>query len=189
MLTQLPNDERSGLERLFGQKIVRLATAWRREIDLELRPFGMSDATWRPVFYLAVLPPPVNQTELARAMSIEAPSLARLMEVLERRDLITRTTDSADRRSKVVALTPRGIEVGRDVLAAVQAVASRLLAGLTIEELRLCVSLFDRVDGAIRVPAPRVSDGGMLHGVTSDEDAPDDGMLDITTAFGIRSVK
>jgi len=155
MLEHFHDDERGRLERLFGQKIVRLATAWRREIDFELRPFGMSDATWRPVYYLAVLPPPINQTDLARAMSIEAPSLARLMDVLERRDLIVRITDKSDRRSKVVSLTPRGAELGREVLVAVRTVAGRLLGGFSDDELRLCISLFERVDNATRAGTVR----------------------------------
>ncbi|GBQ66407.1 MarR family transcriptional regulator [Ameyamaea chiangmaiensis NBRC 103196] len=150
MLTQAQTEERSQLERRFGQKIVRLATAWRREIDVRLRPLGMSDATWRPIFYLAILPPPIHQTDLARAMSIEAPSLGRLLDVLEKRGLIARETDSRDRRSKRVSLTEEGTRFGREVLDAVHGVAGRLLADISVEELRLCAGIFDRVDSAAR---------------------------------------
>ena len=133
------------LRRRFSYRLVRLATQWRREIDLDLRQFGLTDATWRPLYYLRVLPAPVRQTDLARAMLVEAQSLVRLLDVLERRGLIHRDTDPDDRRSKLVSLTDAGVAMGETVLGVADDVAARFLDGVSDEALKECEAVFDQV--------------------------------------------
>lgn len=133
------------LRRRFSYRLVRLATQWRREIDLDLRQFGLTDATWRPLYYLRVLPAPVRQTDLARAMLVEAQSLVRLLDVLERRGLIHRDTDPDDRRSKLVSLTDAGVAMGETVLGVADGVAARFLEGVSDDALKECEAVFDQV--------------------------------------------
>lgn len=133
------------LRRRFSYRLVRLATQWRREIDLDLRQFGLTDATWRPLYYLRVLPAPVRQTDLARAMLVEAQSLVRLLDVLERRGLIHRDTDPDDRRSKLVTLTDAGVAMGETVLGVADGVAARFLEGVSDDALKECEAVFDQV--------------------------------------------
>ncbi|MCH4091586.1 MarR family winged helix-turn-helix transcriptional regulator [Acetobacter sp.] len=133
------------LRRRFSYRLVRLATQWRREIDLDLRQFGLTDATWRPLYYLRVLPGPVRQTDLARAMLVEAQSLVRLLDVLERRGLIHRDTDPDDRRSKFVTLTDAGVAMGETVLGVADDVALRFLEGVSDDALKECEAVFDQV--------------------------------------------
>lgn len=133
------------LRRRFGHRLARLATHWRREIDHDLRPFNLTDATWRPLYYLRSLPSPVHQTDLARAMSVEAPSLVRLLDVLERQDLIARDVDPEDRRSKLITLTEVGAELAERVLKAADDVGARLLAAVPDTALRGCLSVFEEV--------------------------------------------
>ncbi|AQS85628.1 MAG: MarR family transcriptional regulator [Acetobacter aceti] len=133
------------LRRRFSYRLVRLATQWRREIDLDLRQFDLTDATWRPLYYLRILPAPVHQTDLARAMLVEAQSLVRLLDVLERQGLIHRDTDPDDRRSKLVSLTDAGVAMGETVLGVADDVAVRFLDGVSDEALKECEAVFDQV--------------------------------------------
>ncbi|KFL89442.1 Transcriptional regulator, MarR family [Acetobacter malorum] len=93
--------------RSFGHRLARLAAIWRREIDADLRRFSLTDATWRPIYYLNFSEQPVRQTDLARSLSLEAPSLVRLLDVLEKRGFIVREIDEEDRRSKLVSIYGR----------------------------------------------------------------------------------
>ncbi|CUW48652.1 MarR family transcriptional regulator [Novacetimonas hansenii] len=142
----MADTERLERERSFRRRLARLGTAWRRQVDHDLRDYGLTEATWRPVLYLGLLMPPVRQTDLARALEIEAPSVARLLDVLERRGLVFRSRDEEDRRSKLVRLTQEGERIERQVRDAVDAVSHRLLSGISDSELTACYSVFDRIE-------------------------------------------
>lgn len=49
-----------------------------------------------------------SQTDLARAAQVEAQTMSRTVDRLEREGLVTREPDPSDRRRHVVAITPRG---------------------------------------------------------------------------------
>ena len=135
----------------------RLGAAWRREIDNELRQFGLTEATWRPILMLGALNPPVRQTDLARALEIEGGSLVRLLDLLERGRLIERIDDARDRRSKQVVITIEGERIYHQVYTACEAVGTRLLAAISPQEQALCRSVFDRIEQALLthgIPAP-----------------------------------
>jgi MarR family transcriptional regulator, transcriptional regulator for hemolysin len=137
---------------LFGRRMARAASMWRRQIDLELRPFGLTEASWRPLYYLGRLGESARQAELARALVIEGPSLVRLIDLLERDGLVLRQEDSQDRRSKLVRVTTEGRRVLRHVEAACAAVATRLLGAVSPAERAVCEALFDRIESAARAP-------------------------------------
>ena len=137
----------------FGRRMLRLGTAWRREIDQDLRRFGLTEATWRPILMLGMLPPPVRQTDLARALEIEGGSLVRLLDVLESNGLIERISDARDRRSNQVIVTAEGARIYRQVYEACEAVGARLLGDVSAHEQALCQAVFDRIERALLAPA------------------------------------
>ncbi|NHN84416.1 MarR family transcriptional regulator [Acetobacter musti] len=138
------------LRRRFGHRLARLATLWRRDIDHDLRRFNLTDATWRPLYYLRSLPQPVRQTDLARALSVEGPSLVRVLDVLEKQGLVSRDVDPDDRRSKLITLTSSGAAMANHVLQAADKVGSRLLEGVSDGTLRECLGVFDQVWAALQ---------------------------------------
>ncbi len=77
----------------------------RFSMDDKFKPLGVTDATWRALFYLDQVGDGVQQKELARVMGIEGPSLVRLLDNLESKKLIVRKMSKEDRRSKTIHLT------------------------------------------------------------------------------------
>ena len=55
----------------FGFRVARIARRLRQAVDAELRAYGLTDATWRPLAYVGKLGGGVRQKELATALSIE----------------------------------------------------------------------------------------------------------------------
>lgn len=53
----------------------------------------------------------INQQELANRTCKDKVSLSYLISNLEKKGLVTRTTDPADRRNKLIYLTPKGTEL------------------------------------------------------------------------------
>lgn len=129
----------------FGRHIYRVATAWRREIDQRVRAFGLTEATWRPLLYLGRLGDGQRQTDLATALMIEAASLVRLVDLLERGGLVERLEDTEDRRSKRVWMTEAGRETFAKVDRVHESLAEELVSDVSAEELALCDSVLRRI--------------------------------------------
>src|SRR5690242_21416963 len=119
----------------FGFNIARLSRRLRQAVDAELQMFGLTDATWRPLAYVGRLGEGVRQKELAQALGIEGPSLVRLLDDLERRGLIERREDGADRRARGIHLTPSGRELQKRLARISGMVQRRLLAAVDPADL------------------------------------------------------
>ncbi len=80
---------------------------WRRVIDRQLQPLGLTEATWLPLLHLARAAQPMRQKDLAASLSLDGSSVVRLLDGLESGGLVERCEDT-DRRAKTIHLTPLG---------------------------------------------------------------------------------
>jgi MarR family transcriptional regulator, transcriptional regulator for hemolysin len=104
----------------FGTLVARAARQWRRAVDRNLQPFGLTEATWLPLIYIARAPVPMRQKDLAAALTLDGSSVVRLLDALETSGLIERREGDPDRRAKTIALTARALShypAGRSRLA------------------------------------------------------------------------
>jgi MarR family transcriptional regulator for hemolysin len=153
------------MDPLFGFRISRIARRLRQAVDTELRAYGLTEATWRPLVYVARLGAGVRQKELAIALGIEGPSLVRLLDGLERRGLIERREDGSDRRARGIHLTPAGRALQRRVAKVSEAVQRRVLADVAPGDLAACDRVFATMDRALdeaATAAPPVPPAGRL---------------------------
>src|SRR3979409_2299153 len=130
----------------FGFRVARIARRLRQAVDAELRVLGLTEATWRPLVYVRRLGDGVRQKELATALSIEGPSLVRLLDNLERRGLIERREDENDRRGRRIPLTPPGRELARRAAKGGGAIQARLLAGVPLADLETCERVLETLE-------------------------------------------
>lgn len=72
-----------------------------------LRDHGLTEQQWRVIRALAAMEN-IDAGELARRSFLLAPSLTRILQHLERKNLVKRFSDSNDQRRSVFALTPDG---------------------------------------------------------------------------------
>jgi len=129
----------------FGIQLLRLGRSWRQAVDTELSRYGLTGATWRPLYHVGNLGGGVRLKDLAEALDMERPSLGQLVDRLERDGLVERACAPDDRRGKVIHLTPAGREIYCRTLRVGAEVAARLLADVSDEELAVCTSVFARV--------------------------------------------
>ena len=122
----------------FGFRVARIARRLRQAVDAELRVLGLTEATWRPLVYVRRLGDGVRQKELATALSIEGPSLVRLLDNLERHGLIERRADESDRRARGIYLTRAGRELAKRAAKVGGEIQARLLANVPVAELEAC---------------------------------------------------
>jgi len=132
-------------QQLFVPLLFNTRNRIRFAMDEAFKPLGITDATWRTLFYLSQTGDGVTQKELASVMGIEGPSLVRLLDSLEGKHFIERRPNPDDRRAKTVHLTSTGrrrIVEWRTVSARVR---EKLLAEISAEEIQCCVDVFQRI--------------------------------------------
>tara|TARA_R100000750_G_scaffold59216_1_gene47545 strand:+ start:673 stop:1161 length:489 start_codon:yes stop_codon:yes gene_type:complete len=78
-----------------------------------LRGIDVTEQQWR-VLRVVQEEGEIDATHLARAASVLAPTLTRILKTLESRDLITLRTDTTDRRRTQVSISTTGQTVLRD---------------------------------------------------------------------------
>ena len=78
-----------------------------------------------------------SQLALAQQIHYDKTRLIALLDGLVAVDLVTREPDPADRRARIVRLTPSGIQRHAAVRDAIRVVEERKLAGLSVEERRV----------------------------------------------------
>ena len=130
----------------FGFLVARIARRMRQAVDAEMRLVGLTEATWRPLMYLRTLGDGVRQKELATALSIEGPSLVRVLDNLERRGLIERREDETDRRARGIYLTGAGRDLAVRVAKVGAEIQTRALAKVPPADLEICQGVFDAIE-------------------------------------------
>lgn len=107
---------------------------WRRIIDEQLRPRGLSEAMWLPLLHLARATEAMRQKDLARSLSLDSSSVVRLLDGLEQAGLIERA-EHADRRAKTLRLTTAGKATVRKVETLLAKNREKVFSGLSAPQL------------------------------------------------------
>jgi len=136
------------IRQIFGRRLGYASRQWRRAVDERLLPFGLTEATWLPLLYVARGKTPMRQKDLADAVGIECSTLVRLIDALDHAGLIERRTDG-DRRVKLLSLTPRGRELVVRVEAATTEIRGEIFVGIGDGELAIALDVIDRISVAL----------------------------------------
>ena len=136
----------------FGLLLARLSRRLRQAVDAEMRLIGLTEATWRPLIYLRALGDGVRQKELATAMSIEGPSLVRLLDSLERRGFIERREDENDRRARGIYLTRTGRDLAVRAARIGNSLQTRLMAAVPAADLDVCERVLETLERELEEP-------------------------------------
>jgi MarR family transcriptional regulator for hemolysin len=129
----------------FGALVSRAARQWRRAVDRRLNPFGLSEATWLPLIYLARAAGPMRQKDLAAALTLDGSSVVRLLDALEASRLIERGEENNDRRAKLITITAQGWSIIKQVEIVARDVRNATLSGLSDDDLRHATHVLDTI--------------------------------------------
>lgn len=132
-------------EMLLTIKLVLAARLWRARVDERLRPVGYSSSRMETLGAIAAAPAGSTQSDVARRLRIEGPSLTRMVQLLERERLISRRTDPGDARSKLLETTPAGEAALDEIFGLSDAMRLRLLDGIDPAMLATVEAFFDEI--------------------------------------------
>jgi MarR family transcriptional regulator for hemolysin len=139
----------------IGQLLHETARVWRHKLDQRLQPLGLSQAKWRTIAHLAR--GHLTQRDLAQRLSIEEPTLARILRNLEDARWIKRENALHDRRCKTVHLQPKSSALLQKIEETARDLRHELLETIPAQDLQT----FLRVLTEIRNRAASVSTNGM----------------------------
>lgn len=140
------NDENADPREQFGFRLGRLARRWRARLDEKMRPHGLTQARWVVMLQLSRGGDGFQQKALAGFVGIEGPTLVHILDKLEKRALIERRQDKADRRGKTVHLTAEGWRMIEVIDAVAAEVRHEHLADISDGDLAHCLSVLERIE-------------------------------------------
>jgi MarR family transcriptional regulator for hemolysin len=123
-------------EESIGYWVVMTAHAFERALNEELAPHGITYRQWQVLGWLA-LEGELSQSQLVERLQIEAPTLAGILDRMERDGWISRRVDDGDRRKKLVRPTPRVRPVWAKIVAAARRVRAQATQAILPEQLEI----------------------------------------------------
>jgi DNA-binding MarR family transcriptional regulator len=127
---------------------IRTADMAFERIGRLLRPLGVSAAGGLVLGQLrdhgAMSP-----SELGDRLIVTRATVTGLVDSLERRGLVLRSANPADRRSLLVEITPAGLEVVQQVRTIIHRHETAWMSALSDAELRTCIALLHRIQDSI----------------------------------------
>lgn len=139
----------------LGQVLLLAARRWRTRLNERLRAAGQTDARCAALTEVGACPDGIVQRELARRLGVEEPTVVRLLDALEAQGLVERRAHDADRRAKVVRVTPAArpvIRQAQDVLAGLQ---EEMFADVDPSDLAVCLRVLGDLAGKLDRAEPR----------------------------------
>lgn len=124
----------SSSRRRFAVMLGQTTRLWRRVIDRELQPYGLTQATWLPLLYIARAETPSHQKALADAIGLDASAVVRLLDCLQKQGLIERR-EGTDRRFKEIHLTEQGLQQVEKVENIANKIRTQALEGLSEQDI------------------------------------------------------
>ena len=119
--------------------------AWRAKLDGRLRPLGLSQGKWRTLVHLSTGGDRLSQSELARRMGIEEPTLVGLLRRLETDGWIKRRDASHDRRCKNVCLARKSSPVLHQIFDTARQLRHQLIEDISERDLQTCMRVLMRI--------------------------------------------
>lgn len=114
----------------------RVAKSLSKAFGKRLEERGITRTQWIAIYYIGEMKG-ITQKELAEKMSATEASTARLVDRLEKNELVIRRKDSEDRRITKLTLTDKGKHFREDLIPLGEQFSNDITRGISEEELEI----------------------------------------------------
>ncbi len=118
-----------------GFLLWRVTLRWQRLVTKELRPLGLTHVQFVllvSAWWLGLHGEAPNQLAIARHADTNVKMTSEVLRKLEDKGLISSRSDMADRRAKVVQVTPEGIRLAEQAVMAVEKVDAEFFSAASL---------------------------------------------------------
>lgn len=144
-------------ESSIGYWITMSSHSYQQTLNDELAPFGITFRQFQVLAWLAY-DGELSQSELARRMMIEPPTLVGILDRMQREGWLERTHCSADRRRKRLALKAAAEPVWLKVVSCLTRVREQATHGMSEEEVSTLKRLLGKVQDNLAERSPTTSE-------------------------------
>ncbi|ACT08176.1 transcriptional regulator, MarR family [Dickeya chrysanthemi Ech1591] len=134
----------SSARRHFAIQLGQTTRLWRRVIDRELQPYGLTQASWLPLLFIAREEMPTHQKALAESLGLDASAVVRVLDNLQKQGFIERR-EGSDRRFREIHLTAVGLEQVKKVESIAGQVRNQALEGVSEPDIQQVSRIIDQV--------------------------------------------
>jgi DNA-binding MarR family transcriptional regulator len=129
----------------LGRRIYLISQAIRNNIDRLLKPF---DLTREQLHLLKNLDPRqgITQRQIGTATGKSAANTTRILDRLEKKNLIVRRENPEDRRSQLVLLTVEGAELRREMSRLLEALSARIEENIDNQDMAVVVRVLGCIE-------------------------------------------
>lgn len=132
------------IEDSLGFIMNRTNTKLKNELLQRLKPYDVTPEQWAVLNRLWEREG-LSPKELAELTSKDQPNIARILDKLEKKELITRQTNPDDNRSFLIYLTDRGRELKDELIPLALAALNKALRGIEQEQVKELKLLLNRI--------------------------------------------
>ncbi len=125
---------------ITSQASKKMADAFNKR----LIPKGITRVQWIALFYLGKYEK-INQKKLGELMSIKDSSVGRLIDRMEKEGFLIRTKDPEDRRSILLKLTDKGVELREKVLIEGEEMSQIFAKNISDKEIEVFKSVIEKM--------------------------------------------
>ncbi len=133
-----------GTQRMICRQIKLVMNSLTRRVDAHMQPLELTGMQWEPLM-LVWLKRADTVAALARVSQVGVPSMTRMLDRLEQKDLLRRERSELDRRVVNLHLTPKGRKVAGKIWPIVVEGMNVHLEGFKKEELNQLHDLLGRM--------------------------------------------
>lgn len=119
--------------------VMTTSHALERALNEELAPYGITHRQWQ-VLGCLMFQGGMTQTQLAERLRIEAPTLAGVLDRMERDGWIQRQSCPNDRRKKLLSVTPKVEPIWETITTAARRVRAATSQGLSDERVQQLIA-------------------------------------------------
>jgi MarR family transcriptional regulator for hemolysin len=111
---------------------------------IQLKPYAITPEQWA-VLYQVYLEEGINQKEIAHRTDKDQPTVTRILDALDKKKLITRQMDPADRRAFLICVTDSAKTLIIDTLPLELGLNDKLISEITDEQLQLLKQIMQQI--------------------------------------------
>ena len=126
--------------------IYRINKMLKRDLQEQLKPYGITTDQWMVLRRIYLSSGEYNQKELAEASFRERAAITRMVDIMEKKNLIERRNSPNDRREYLLYITPKGKAAYEATEADVAESQEKINSILKNSELNTLIKLMSKLE-------------------------------------------
>lgn len=121
----------------FTRALVVAARRWRKVANDRIKHLDQTMMRWETLYLVAYSGEELTQSELARVVGVEGPTMVRTLHLLAEEGLLERHQSREDLRVTINRITDKGRQVIADIMSITNQLRSEMLEGVDREKLAI----------------------------------------------------